>query len=271
MLVSYQTHESIFKSRLFFANSILLGLVALLLPVGIEESEAQDFVQPRELESVPQRSEISATANSAASLERPPVSPAQIQMETKSDSEPLPQPPSAPQSILVPKTSAETFTETNSDAEIESDMVRLPSDSSRAIGTFATQNSVIHQPGQAAVPQSTSTMQSGLPPISHNGLRGASTGMTNRIAAPDTVSQTAAPSSTGSFRPPQQATFEDQSRRSFGSRQPEQILENAAQPTFEDNIRQSFDDQANGSVGNLSRSDGQNSIPPVQSDSKSPN
>lgn len=268
MRVSNQTPESIFKSRSLFTNSMWLVLVALLWPAGNELSAAQDSIQQAEFESVPQHSEISAAANSAVSLEFPSESPAQVELATESDSEPLPQPPSAPQSILVPKTpSADTFTETNSDGGIGSDSVRLPGDGSQAIGTFATQNPFVRQPGQSGqstMPPGSPAMQSGIPPISHNGLRGASSGMTNRITTAQDVPPSAAPSSNSSFGSPQKSTFGDQSRRSFGNRLPVQNSQNVLQPTFENQTRQSFGDQTSNTVSDSSQLSGQNSIPPIQ-------
>ncbi len=159
MRVSTQTSESIVKSRSFFAFFMLSGLVAFLSPVGIETIAAQTYHQPAEVESFPQSSEISAGANGTASIDFPSDSPAQVEMEAGSDSEPLPESPAAPQSILVPQTpTAETFTETNSDGGIGSDTVRLPGDGSQAIGTFATQNPFVRQPGQTTMPSSPSAM-----------------------------------------------------------------------------------------------------------------
>ena len=133
----------------------------------------------------------------------------------------------------MPQTpTAETFTETNSDGGIGSDTVRLPGDGSQAIGTFATQNPFVRQPGQTTMQSSPSAMQPEPPPISHNELRGASSSVNNPITSSNPAIQPAAQSSIRSFGTPPQATFEDQTRRPFGNRLPEQSFENTARPTF---------------------------------------
>ncbi len=195
MLVSKQNAQSVRSRNL--KNSIgpaVTTAIIVLLPVVVAWGQSTDsgtspaqFARPATQPGANGTASIgTASFNPAAAATNPAIAQATF------TAQPLPETPSAPQSILLPASpNQETFTEIQSDAPIGGQTLEVQDDGREAIGTFATAapdnfqstssarsfnepsvGASFQQPtGPSYQPDSANSNPS-LPPISENGLRG---------------------------------------------------------------------------------------------------
>ncbi len=265
MLVSTPSLLAIARSKLVFTYCFsAMTLMALMPLFGSKTIAAQTTLQSLSDTRYSQSPASTAGANSMARIDDASIPSIAAADAARFNSRSLPEAPSAPQSILMPQTPTfESFTETSADGQVGTESVRLPGDGSQAIGTFATQNPFVRQPNLGG-PSDASTIQPAVPPITQNGLRGGVSHNQNQIMPTNPGFQATGSSTPSQFGNPPQRSFEDQTRRPFGSRLNEQSPETPPQPSFGNPARQSFGDSSVNSPEGLPRQPDRSSVPLIQ-------